>query len=337
MVQLVADVLLLILNELRDDPSSLHSCVLVNKSWFSLAMPILWRSLYYTHEDSISFNKVFDVISYFLPSESPLFKNGFKLPSNRQLIFNYMTFFTHISPTFVNDIVQSVTTEKEAKIYDYKKNMLEEEIYKVIFNNCKNVKCFYWSTYHSLHLFPNAEPFFANLSSLGINLTIANPTILYELARICQNIVTLEINECNRDCLGLLHFINVQTKLQSLCLHLCDVREQLVYLSEAIEGKAVTLKRLTIKSSVTSISPKFLLSLRNLEYLVLNNYVNQLSRYTKVWSYYLSKADFPKLRYFEMSCLTNVLESFLILKYTNKFKSMTLLNDQYKLIFENDL
>ncbi|RGB28212.1 hypothetical protein C1646_768105 [Rhizophagus diaphanus] len=336
MVQLVADVLLLILNELREDPSSLYSCVLVNKSWFSLAMPILWRSLYYTHKNSISYKKLFNIISYFLPSESLLFKNGFKLPSNRQLIFNYMIFFTHISPTFVNDMVQSVT-EKEAKIYDYKKNLLEEEIYKMIFNNCKNVKCFYWSTNHSLYLFPNAESFFTNLSSLGINLTIMNPTILYGLSRICQNIVTLEINECNRDCLGLFHFINVQTKLQSLCLHFCDVREQLIYLSEAIEGKAATLKRLTIKSSVTSISPKFLLSLRNLEYLVLNNDDNQLYRYTKIWSYYLGMADFPKLRYFEISCLTNVLENFLILKYTDKFKSMTLLFDEYKLIFENNL
>ena len=37
-------------------------------------------------------------------------------------------------------------------------------------------------------------------------------------------------------------------------------------MNDAIEGKAATLKRITIKSSITSIPPKFLISLRNLEH-----------------------------------------------------------------------
>ncbi|POG73620.1 hypothetical protein GLOIN_2v1583458 [Rhizophagus irregularis DAOM 181602=DAOM 197198] len=39
MVQLYADILLLIMLELQDDISSLHSCILVNRSWSRIAIP----------------------------------------------------------------------------------------------------------------------------------------------------------------------------------------------------------------------------------------------------------------------------------------------------------
>jgi hypothetical protein len=143
MAKLVADVLLLIFVELQEDPASLYSCILVNKTWCPIALPILWRDLSYTQKNPITYNKkvslkkLFNTLTNFLSSESLLLKNGVtKLPSKRPL-FNYMSYLNHISSTFINDMIQTLV-EDEVKNYDYKRNLLEEEIYKLILNNCDN-------------------------------------------------------------------------------------------------------------------------------------------------------------------------------------------------------
>ncbi|CAB4439448.1 unnamed protein product [Rhizophagus irregularis] len=44
MSKLNRDVLYLIFKELHDDKYTLHSCLLVNKTWCEVAIPILWRN-----------------------------------------------------------------------------------------------------------------------------------------------------------------------------------------------------------------------------------------------------------------------------------------------------
>src|SRR5581483_10352784 len=100
-----------------------------------------------------------------------------------------------------------------------KKYLLEEEIYKLIISKCSNVRNFYWSTDLHIYKYPNASVFFSNLRSLEFNLKFINTTILFELAKICQNITNLEISDCNKDNLGLIRLIEVQNNLQSLYLH----------------------------------------------------------------------------------------------------------------------
>jgi hypothetical protein len=164
-----------------------------------------------------------------------------------------------------------------------------------------------------------------------------NSTILYGLAHICRNITTLEV-KCIEDSPSLVHFINEQTNLQSLCLHFDNVSEQCILLSNAIEGKAATLRKFTIKSSITSISPKFLPSLKNLQYLILNNDGSQLNEHDakwKEWKIYLEISEFPNLKYLEISQLAHLMETFLIYKYTDNFQSVSFLINENKLIFEN--
>uniref|UniRef100_U9UC45 Uncharacterized protein n=1 Tax=Rhizophagus irregularis (strain DAOM 181602 / DAOM 197198 / MUCL 43194) TaxID=747089 RepID=U9UC45_RHIID len=75
MVQLYADVILLIMLELQDDLSSLHSCVLVSRSWSRIAVPFLWK--YFSCINGFTYNrdresriKLYKVIANFLPIES---------------------------------------------------------------------------------------------------------------------------------------------------------------------------------------------------------------------------------------------------------------------------
>src|SRR5205823_6015360 len=96
---------------------------------------------------------------------------------------------------------------------------------------------------------------------------------LFGLSRVCRNLTDLEVNNCDEETLGfsgLICFIKMQSNLQSLYLHFDHIEEQGKLLSDVIEGKAATLKRLTLRPIVTSISPKFLPSLTKLQYLALN-------------------------------------------------------------------
>ncbi|GBB90530.1 hypothetical protein RclHR1_17500003 [Rhizophagus clarus] len=336
MTQLVPDVLLLIFAELQDDPSSLYSCLLVNRSWCHLAVRILWRYFSREYQDPVSYKKVSlkRLFSTILLKEPILLENGTKLPSSKPL-FNYLNFFTHISSTFVNDMVQTLIEEEDTK------DLLEKEVYKIIFKNCNNVKKFHVNTKCLLCSFPNAKPFFSNLNSLEINLTLMNSTMLNELAFICNNISNLEIKLCNNNHnQSLVHFINAQTKLQSLCLNFGNRIERCMSLSNAIGEKATTLEKLTIKSSIRSISPKFLPSLKNLRYLIINN--NDDSKFLKnnirkEWEHYLSiAANLPKLEYFEVSNLEGKTVTLLIEKYIDTFSSIST-TDDHKLIFQKYL
>src|ERR1051325_12030567 len=94
MVKLNVDCLKLVFNELQMDKKSLHSCLLVDKEWCTIAVPILWE----THSWNNNYNsekKLFNVISSFLPPSSRqlLSNNKIKLPTSillKHLLFNYV-------------------------------------------------------------------------------------------------------------------------------------------------------------------------------------------------------------------------------------------------------
>ncbi|GBC16682.2 hypothetical protein GLOIN_2v1770441 [Rhizophagus irregularis DAOM 181602=DAOM 197198] len=88
---------------------------------------------------------------------------------------------------------------------------------------------------------------------------------------ICQNITNLEINECDKDTIGLASFIETQKNLQSsLSLHFDNVEGQYTLLNNIIRKKAATLKKVTIQPIITLISPIFIPSLlKNIQYLAL--------------------------------------------------------------------
>ncbi|RGB43859.1 hypothetical protein C1646_749280 [Rhizophagus diaphanus] len=200
MVQLNADVILLIMLELQDDLSSLHSCVLVSRSWSQVAVPFLWK--YFSCINGFTYNrdresriKLYKVIANFLPieSENLLIKSNIILPSYklpRKPTFEYMNYFTQITPYWIRDMVQLFIKEDSI----YKKNLLEVQIYNLIFKNCKNTDIKFYK-------FPSVGSFFLNLQSLGISFenNIVTSKTLLELSTICQNIKILEINSCNED------------------------------------------------------------------------------------------------------------------------------------------
>jgi hypothetical protein len=66
MIKLNVDCLALIFNELQENKNSLYSCLLVNRDWCIVAVPILWKN----HSWCNKHEKIFNIILSYLPSSS---------------------------------------------------------------------------------------------------------------------------------------------------------------------------------------------------------------------------------------------------------------------------
>src|SRR5213083_800851 len=99
MTKLNVDCLNLIFDELEEDKNSLHSCLLVNKEWCNIAVPILWKkysNVILFKENEESKNLVNTILSCLPPSSRQLLSDiDIKLLSTILLktpLFNYISF-----------------------------------------------------------------------------------------------------------------------------------------------------------------------------------------------------------------------------------------------------
>ncbi|GBC21727.2 hypothetical protein GLOIN_2v1511704 [Rhizophagus irregularis DAOM 181602=DAOM 197198] len=253
MTYLIEDCLRIIVTKLQNDSSSLYSCILVNRFWCRMTIPILWKNP--LAFKNISHDKFYTTIINMLPTSSIKFlvENNIVLPSpiiSRRPLFNYLSFLSQILP--------------------------EQEIYKLFINN-----------------------YFQCINSLTLN----------NMAQTCQNIGDLKLLYCNGNNPGLIMLVDAQKNLKSLLIYFKGGQKQCTQLSEVIERKAGKLTKLIIKPSIAPISPKFLLSLKYLKHLELNNdhgyeYYNE-GKEMQEWRKYLSIVSFPELQYLKISYLPN--------------------------------
>ncbi|PKC60135.1 hypothetical protein RhiirA1_468464 [Rhizophagus irregularis] len=319
MTKLIDDILLLILTELRFDSASLYSCILVNRTWCCLAIPILWKYFFYSYNPYVhkieSRKKLYNIIFHFLPKDK-LSELNINLPSNpisNKLLFNYMDFFTYLSPIWIEDMVQlSIKTDS---LSVHEENVFEFEIYQFIFSKCKNIKYFDWIKNKSLFLFcPNVKEFFYGIRQLKINVEYMIPELLAIID--CQNIADLEvINSKDND--DLISFIRMKNNLPLLCEQLSDM----------ISSNAITLKKIILRLTITLISPSFFPSLTNLQYLILYNdddgeFYNSII--WQEWELYLRTSFFPNLQYLETSYLPCNIEYLIIERSGGKISEINI-------------
>src|SRR5436190_2037223 len=149
MIKFNMDCLVLIFNE--TDKNSLYSCLLVNKEWCSIVVPILWK-IFSWHValgrwwDCESAKKLSNTILACLPSSSKklLSDNGVKLSSEillRSPLFNYISFCE-----FPIDEIVSLIVEFNACESCESSNLFEQEIYKLFVSQCKSIKVLQWET-----------------------------------------------------------------------------------------------------------------------------------------------------------------------------------------------
>ena len=98
MSRLNEDVLFLMIGEFQNDIKSLHSCLLVNRTWCKATIPVLWKNPYKFRLTNEATNMLLNVILLHLPEESKdiLKKNqviNLFVESSQQPSFNYISFW----------------------------------------------------------------------------------------------------------------------------------------------------------------------------------------------------------------------------------------------------
>jgi hypothetical protein len=227
--ELNSDCLNLIFDELKTDKKSLYSCLLVNKNWCNVVVPILWKKhLWSNYVDYIKEQRkrrLFKTILSFLPSSSRqiLSDNEIYMPTivlETPPTFNYINFCNFPD----NEIIKLIIKTKFKKIKDEgKKKVLEQEIYKLFISQCKNIKEIYLQTTQPLTSFPGASECFSQLYSLRIDMKSVNTEILYGIAQVCKDLNSLSIYNCYKDDLGLISLIKSQKNLKELYIYVTSI------------------------------------------------------------------------------------------------------------------
>jgi hypothetical protein len=297
MEKLNIDCLILIFNNLWTDNNSLYSCLLVNKEWCHLIVPILWeKHCMHVGDENIKIisNIIFSCLS--TSSQQLLFDNDIKLPLtilSKSPMFNYVSFCKFLEAYVINKII-NVVFKVENLEFD-KRNLLEQEVYKLFISQCKSIKSLGWKTYQPLPSFPGALTCFSQLYELSIDLYYVNSNNLYEMAQICKNLNTLYVYNYCQDIPGLISLIDTQRYLKNVSFY-CDIKKGACEeTSNALAKKGSTINHLTLQRSVGIISYSFLTSLINLKYL-------QIYRNSKIYKgikelqEYLAISKFPDLQ-----------------------------------------
>src|SRR5207248_5096055 len=119
------DVLFLIFYELQSDRRSLHSCLLVNRTWCETTVPILWKNPWLSlecEETKSQTKSQFNVIISHLSNETKenLRNQGVNLPEILQKpFFNYIRFYRYLKlDDLENLIFNNVETSKAYIVMD---------------------------------------------------------------------------------------------------------------------------------------------------------------------------------------------------------------------------
>ncbi|PKC60723.1 hypothetical protein RhiirA1_467643 [Rhizophagus irregularis] len=298
--------LILIFDELRADKKSLYSCLLVNKEWCYLVIPILWKNYptYFIMISEKSREKFSNIILSCLPKSSKqlLLENNIKLPQtilSKTPTFNYVSLYKFLEAKIINNITNVVF-----KDFSKKRNLLEQEIYKLFVSQCEGIKELEWQTSQPLPSFPGALTCFSRLYSLQVDLSHVNSNNLYEMAHICKDLGELTICGFSQDVRGLTFLINEQRNLKSITLN--AKKELCQELSKVLARKGHTISNLSLVGSFGFISHSFLTSLVNLKKLkVCYCFV----KYEEIEEFqeYLANSTFPELQsleiYYNLLCL----------------------------------
>src|ERR1051325_8958344 len=242
MNKLNIDCLVLIFDQA--DKNSLYSCLLVNKEWCNIVVPILWKtfSWYGSYVDEKLFNTILSCLP--TPSKQILSNNGVQLPStilSSSPLFDYISFCKFPVAEAINKIIKIVECPAESC------NLFEQEVYKLFVSkcNCNNIEELHWNTSQPLSLFPGASICFSKLDYLCIDTSVIDSNALYEMAQICKDLSSLTVN-CYQDLTGLISLIDAQRNLK--WAEICSANEELELKGTCMElGKALARKSNTIE------------------------------------------------------------------------------------------
>ncbi|PKC58148.1 hypothetical protein RhiirA1_471414 [Rhizophagus irregularis] len=178
MFKLNRDILYLVFEELQNDNKTLYSCLLVNKTWCEIIVPILW-------------------------------KNPWKC-QKEELLLNVIIFCRHLHLNAIKRMINNNNNNYE----NSKKSMvIQYEIFNLFINkNTKFTHLYIPKQFDCLiHLIPGADQCFSELEYLFCQTSI-NENILIGLTDICRSIKAVKLFVDNNYIIKVLSFfVNIKS------------------------------------------------------------------------------------------------------------------------------
>ncbi|PKY54656.1 hypothetical protein RhiirA4_473594 [Rhizophagus irregularis] len=213
MFKLNRDILYLVFEELQNDNKTLYSCLLVNKTWCEIIVPILWKNPWKCQKEELLLN----VIMLHLSDESRnnLRNNDFNFLTNsyqkyQKPFFDYISFCRHLHLNAIKRMINNNNNNYE----NSKKSMdIQYEIFNLFINkNTKFTHLYIPKQFDcQIHLIPGADQCFSELEYLFCQTSI-NENILVGLTDICRSIKAVKLFVDNNYIIKVLSFfVNIKS------------------------------------------------------------------------------------------------------------------------------
>src|ERR1043165_2807449 len=212
-----------------EDKITLHSYLLVCRSWCEISVRTLWKDIWdfkdiITHRSSA----ILSILIACLPNDSKeLLHNNeifISTPTSKPPLFNYASFCKVLSIDEIGRIVDkgiknnaSITISSS----NYKKYLVAKEILKMFMDQISSLKKLTYYTHNitdEISYFPRARDCLANLSELCCSSNIH----FDQISQICHNLQSLVINFENEVSNSLKELVSSQNNLKNLILFACD-------------------------------------------------------------------------------------------------------------------
>ncbi|PKC60799.1 hypothetical protein RhiirA1_467525 [Rhizophagus irregularis] len=173
---------------LRKDFSTLYSCILVNRLWCRLAIPLLWEDPFNIPTQNYYYIEIF--LSYLNENDKKKFNEygiiNDLLPSNTSLLFNYPSFIKYLN---IESVYSSIGMwSRSLVVYDYEKlkKLVYRSLFEVFIENEKILRSF------EIEIHTN---FYCKYSNDIMELILQNPNFIYNIKNF--KIHTSNISEKN--------------------------------------------------------------------------------------------------------------------------------------------
>ncbi|GBB98586.1 hypothetical protein RclHR1_03270009 [Rhizophagus clarus] len=292
MSNLNRDILYLIYEQLQDNKKALYSCLLVNKTWCEMIIPILWKNPWecLKKENEIMLLRV--IISHLSNvSRNKIGEHKILNKIYQNLSFNYISYCRHLNLDEIQRIINENIKEKSIIL-----NVQNEILNLFINENTKFTHLYMCKNFdHQIHHFHGAERCFSEIEFLSCS-TGMNDNILTKLTETCKLIKELKLCfELENNNYGIVKLIEAQRKLINIELNrnTYDNETYCKIIEESMIKHASTIRYCKI---VRRPSTQFLSSFINLKELELGCNVQIITS----WKY-LENLSFPFLQILKSS------------------------------------
>ncbi|RIA85734.1 hypothetical protein C1645_879127 [Glomus cerebriforme] len=321
--RILTDCLYEIFEFLEKDKLTLHSCLLVNRTWCKISVRILWRDVlsfkYASYQSEVS-SQILNTLISCLPNESKelLHKNEIFIstPTTKSPLFNYVLFCKFLSIHEIDHLIQHNLENQQiitSRNLNFSKYLILQEVLKMFMKQIPSLKELKYSREHIMNVtfthFPGAKKCLTDLAVLSCSSDI-HSEFFNQLSQICCNIQSLNIEFKGFVSSELKGLISSQYGLKDLSLiqsydGTADWTEIIPSLTKHIK----TLIKLKIYGGKNHVPLLFINTFKNLQQLVLKVYENSFEELNKLNYDKFSRLEILKFQYLHPN--SNILIKFL--------------------------